>query len=79
VHMINQAARSGKREIMARARADGENITRLMKEIRRRHLQRLSEEEVTPLKSVIYLDLLNQYRRMKDHAFNVAEVVAGEK
>ena len=79
VHMINEAARRDGQDIIARARADGENVTRLMKQIRKRHLQRLSDETVTPLKSLIYLDLLNNYRRMKDHAFNVAEVIAGEK
>ena len=79
VQMINQAARDGKKSIMGRAREDGDYITRLMKEIRKRHLERLSNDEVTPLKSLIYLDLLNRYRRMKDHAFNIAEVVSGER
>ena len=79
VHLINIAAREENRDIIVRARADGDNITRLMKQIRRRHLQRLSDNLVTPLKSLIYLDMLNQYRRMKDHALNIAEVIAGEK
>ncbi len=80
VHLINAALREGQAAtIMARARADGDHITRMMKKARRAHMQRLSNEEVTPLKSIIYLDILNHYRRMKDHAFNIAEVVAGEK
>lgn len=80
VHMVNEAVRSDNKDIiMTRARTDGESVTRLMKQVRKRHLQRLSEDKVTPLKSLIYMDFLNHYRRMKDHAFNVAEVVAGEK
>jgi phosphate:Na+ symporter len=79
VHMINSAVREENRDIIVRARADGDNVTRLMKQIRRRHLQRLSDNLVTPLKSLIYLDMLNHYRRMKDHALNIAEVIAGEK
>lgn len=79
VHMINEAVRADNKDIMTRARADGDQVTRLMKQIRKRHLQRLSANEVTPLKSLIYMDILNHYRRMKDHAFNVAEVVGGEK
>ncbi len=79
VHMINDAARNDGEDVISRARGDGENITRLMKQIRKRHLQRLSDNKITPFKSLIYLDLLNQYRRMKDHAYNVAEVLAGEK
>lgn len=79
VAMINEAAKENQKDVIARARADGTAITRLMKRIRRDHLSRLAEEKVSPLTSLIYLDILNQYRRMKDHAFNVAEVVAGEK
>jgi phosphate:Na+ symporter len=79
VHLINEAVRSDNKEIMTRAKTDGEQITRLMKQIRKKHLQRLSDEKVNPLMSVIYMDTLNHYRRMKDHAFNIAEVVAGEK
>jgi phosphate:Na+ symporter len=79
VATINQGVRSGNRGILTRARADGDYITRMMKEIRKRHLQRLSDEIVPALKSLIYMDILNHYRRMKDHAFNVAEVLAGEK
>jgi len=79
VHMINQAVRADNKDIMTRARTDGEQITRLMKQIRKRHLQRLSDDKIAPLKSLIYMDFLNHYRRMKDHAFNVAEVIAGEK
>ena len=30
-------------------------------------------------KKLAYTDMLNFYRRMKDHALNIAEVVAGEK
>lgn len=79
VHLVNKAVRADKPDFITRARADGENITRLMKQIRKRHVQRLSADEVAPLKSLIYLDMLNHYRRIKDHALNVAEVVAGEK
>ena len=79
VHLINEAVRIDDKNIMTRARTDGEQITRLMKQVRKRHLQRLSDDKIAPLKSLIYMDFLNHYRRMKDHAFNVAEVVAGEK
>ncbi len=79
VQRVNQAVHADNKGFITRARADGENITRLMKQIRKRHLQRLGEDKVTPLKSLIYMDMLNHYRRLKDHALNVAEVVAGEK
>jgi phosphate:Na+ symporter len=54
-------------------------ITHAIKEFRQNHLTRLSEGKVTPLNSLIFTDLLNFYRRIKDHTLNIAEVVAGEK
>ncbi|MFA7257378.1 MAG: hypothetical protein WC047_07395, partial [Kiritimatiellales bacterium] len=54
-------------------------ITHIMKDYRQRHLDRLSEGKVTALSSLVYTDMLNSYRRMKDHTLNIAEVAAGEK
>jgi phosphate:Na+ symporter len=64
---------------MAWATTEGTAISQLMKETRRKHLQRLQNEEVSPFFSLAYTDMLNFYRRMKDHSLNIAEVVAGEK
>ena len=64
---------------MSWATTEGVAIGKLMKENRARHLDRLQQEEVSPLFSLAYTDMLNFYRRMKDHELNIAEVVAGEK
>jgi Na+/phosphate symporter len=50
-----------------------------MKEYRQAHINRLTDGKVTPLSSLVYTDLLNYYRRIKDHTLNIAEVAAGEK
>jgi len=54
-------------------------VTNLMKEGRERHLTRVGDGVVSPLMSLIYTDMLTAYRRIKDHAFNIAEVLIGEK
>ncbi|MBM4102971.1 MAG: Na/Pi cotransporter family protein [Planctomycetes bacterium] len=54
-------------------------ITSFMKRCRTCHLARVSEGKATPLKSLIYTDMLTSYRRIKDHCLNIAEVLAGEK
>lgn len=54
-------------------------ITHIMKDYRQRHLDRLAAGKVTPLSSLVYTDMLNNYRRIKEHALNIAEVAAGEK
>ena len=55
------------------------DITRLIKQCRQKHLTRVVENKATPLSSLVYTDVLNCYRRIKDHALNIAEIVAGEK
>ncbi len=79
IKMINRSLRSENADILLRAQTDSESITRQMKEYRRLHLLRLSDGKTTPLNSLVFTDMLNNYRRMKDHALNIAEVVAGEK
>ncbi len=54
-------------------------VTNLMKECRSRHLARVGDGVASPLMSLIYTDMLTGYRRIKDHAFNIAEVLSGEK
>jgi phosphate:Na+ symporter len=77
--LINEAERTENKDILSKAQTDGELITRHMKDYRHLHLIRLSENKVPALKSLVYTDMLNNYRRMKDHALNIAEVIAGEK
>ncbi len=79
IKMINDAERNENMDILGKAQTDGEAITRQMKTSRRQHLQRLSESKTSPLNSLVFTDMLNNYRRMKDHALNIAEVIAGEK
>ena len=66
-------------DVLTWANTEGAAIGKLMKEIRAEHIARLQQEEVSPYFSLAYTDMLNFYRRMKDHALNIAEVVSGEK
>jgi phosphate:Na+ symporter len=79
IKMVNEAERNENADILSLAQTDSDAITHQMKAARRQHLVRLSEIKSSPLHSLVYTDMLNNYRRMKDHAYNIAEVVAGEK
>ena len=79
IKVVNDAERNDNTEILGHAQTDSDIITHQMKEYRRLHLLRLSESKLSPLHSLVFTDLLNNYRRMKDHALNIAEVIAGEK
>ncbi len=76
---VNAHMKTESPDLMAWAATEGTAIGELMKEIRREHLIRLQKEEGSPFFSLAYTDMLNFYRRMKDHALNIAEVLAGEK
>lgn len=81
IDLINKAANTDgvQLEFFSEAKTKGTAITVTMKECRSRHLVRVGEGVATPLKSLIFTDMLTSYRRIKDHAFNIAEVLAGEK
>jgi phosphate:Na+ symporter len=66
-------------EIITEAHSDSNAIVHLFREIRARHLQNISDKNRDPLISVTYMNMLNSYRRIKDHNENVAEALAGEK
>ncbi len=76
---VNEHMKTENPDLMTWAVTEGTAIGELMKEIRREHLVQLQKEEGSPFFSLAYTDMLNFYRRMKDHALNIAEVIAGEK
>jgi len=66
-------------EFFSEMQTKGLAITNLMKECRSRYLVRVGEGVTNPLLGLIYTDMLTAYRRIKDHAFNIVEVLVGEK
>lgn len=77
--LIDEGVRTGNADIVSKARTQGDAITYLMKEYRGNHIERIGTEHTSPLESLAISDILNNYRRIKDHALNIAEVVSGEK
>ena len=76
---VTDAVESENAAFLSEAMIKGNAVTKFMKECRNRHLIRVGDGKATPLKSLIYTDMLSAYRRIKDHGFNIAEVLAGEK
>jgi phosphate:Na+ symporter len=77
--LINEAVKTGSTEVVSKARSQGETISHLMKQYRSNHLERVGTEQTSPLESLTITDILNAYRRIKDHALNIAEVLSGDK
>jgi phosphate:Na+ symporter len=79
IRRVNAAVRAEDTKAAIRLLPVSSEISHVMKEYRQAHINRLTDGKVTPLSSLVYTDLLNYYRRIKDHMLNIAEVAAGEK
>lgn len=79
LNMIKNALEIKNDGILSKALSSGRTLKFKIKTIRSSHLNRLAAEQTTALMSLVFMDLLNAYRRLKDHALNIAEVIAGEK
>lgn len=52
-----------------------EKINKLQKSFREKHLERLHNEQCTAYAGTIFLDLINNFERIGDHATNITEAV----
>lgn len=77
--MVMSACRERNEDIVSKAKSQGDAITHRIRTARETHLKRLAEERVVPLASVTFTNMLNGYRRVKDHMLNFAEAMAGQK
>jgi len=67
-------------EFLVEATLINKQVVKAIKSVRNAHLDRMeSTDSSTITVSLIYSDILNSYRRIKDHTMNVVEAVAGEK
>ncbi len=79
IDLVNGGVKDDNQKILVMARTDGDAITHLIREYRSKHLERVENGHTSPLNSLIITDIFTSYRRVKDHALNIAEVLAGEK
>ncbi len=77
VDLVSTACRQNRGEVVTKAHSIGEGISHQIRRLRNQHLAEVAETRPAPLVTVIYTDMLNAYRRVKDHAMNVAEALAG--
>jgi phosphate:Na+ symporter len=77
--MILEGYGDRNRDIISKAKSQGDAITHHIRTAREAHLTRIGDERVAPLASVTFTNILNGYRRVKDHMLNFAEAMAGEK
>lgn len=76
---INEALAKNDRNILTAISPSMKRVRNQVKQLRRDHLNELSDGAIAPLVSVAYLASLNAYGRVLDHAVNIAEAISGEK
>lgn len=76
---INVALEHDNRNVLVEVAPAAKRIRTHIKQVRRQHLDDLSQGGVPPLVSVAVMASLNAYSRILDHTHNIAEAVSGEK
>jgi Na+/phosphate symporter len=76
---INELVKSGDRQIFKKANQDGKLFNQKLRKFRKIHLDRLGGKYGSPGLSLFYVDILSSFRRIKEHALNVAEIIAIER
>ena len=77
--MVTEALQNRNVDIMTKARSLGDALKKKSKLMRDTHIEQLSQTRVEPNVNLTYTSTLNSYRRVRDHALNIAEAIAGEK
>lgn len=73
---VNGAYETGNKDILIEAMNRSAAIKELYKKARREHMERVAENKMPAMLSTAYMDILNYYRRIKDHMVNVVETLS---
>ncbi|MEZ6121380.1 MAG: hypothetical protein R3C28_33160 [Pirellulaceae bacterium] len=76
---INVALAKDNHNVLLDTETKAARIRVQIKQLRRKHLEELSNGALSPLVIVAWLAALNAYTRVRDHAQNIAEAIAGNK
>lgn len=71
---VNTAYALKNKEILAKAVIKANKITEKYREAKHIHLQDGGQENPIAMLTTSYMDILNHYRRVRDHIFNIIEV-----
>jgi phosphate:Na+ symporter len=73
--MVNRAFSAGDRTLQFKAAPQAEAISHKVRRMRTDHARRLVDGLKEPSITMIFSDLLNSYRRVKEHTLNIAETI----
>lgn len=73
---VNESYRVNDKETLIEAMRRATDIKNEYKKARTAHMERVGENKMPAMLSTGYMDILNHYRRMKDHILNIVEATA---
>jgi len=73
---VNGAYETGNKDIIIEAMNRSAAIKELYNKARKEHMERVAENKMPAMLSTAYMDILNYYRRIKDHMVNVVETLS---
>jgi phosphate:Na+ symporter len=76
---IGEAVAAGNTDILTKANSEGSQIISIAKQYREEHLKQIESSRTSPQQTLVVIDMLQSYRKIRAHAVNIAEAVAGEK
>ncbi|MBN2341432.1 MAG: Na/Pi cotransporter family protein [Deltaproteobacteria bacterium] len=65
--------------VMVTAKHLENSINDMRKQMRQGHVERLNNGECAVTSGLLFIDMLTSFEKMGDHAYNVAQVLAGER
>lgn len=79
VDYIVEALDTGADDVLAEAQTRENLIDRSEEKMRNDHLQRLTTGECAVRPGLIYIDMIQAFEKISDHAFSVARCISGDK
>ena len=79
IGQIHEGLIQANRNTMTQTEQLAKRIRDLIKTSRKQHLEELSHASIAPVISVAFLASLNAFARVRDHSYNIAETISGEK
>lgn len=79
VDFVVESLDTGADNILADARTRENLIDRIEEQMRNDHLQRLTTGECTVRPGLIFIDMVQAFEQISDHAYSIAKCLAGDK
>ncbi|CAL1125519.1 unnamed protein product [Cladocopium goreaui] len=74
---VNEALAKKNENIVAKTAPTAKRLREEIKNLRRKHMDDLSDGNIPPMVTVAYMAALNAFSRVRDHTHNIAEAISG--